>query len=66
MPAGARRRGELAQLDDLLDLDDADLAGHRHGRVEVARRQAEAQVAAGVGHAALTSDTSGTSERSIT
>ena len=40
---------QLAEFDDLLDLDDAELAGHRHRRVEVARRQVEAQVAAGVG-----------------
>src|SRR5690606_9539409 len=42
-------RVEVADLDDLLHLGDADLAGHGAGRVEVARRLAEHQVAGLVG-----------------
>src|SRR5580698_8857927 len=39
---------ELADLDELLDLDDRDLAGLRAQRVEVARRLAEHEVAPAV------------------
>src|SRR3546814_14143267 len=42
-------RVDGADLDDLFDLDDADLARHRAGRVEVARSLAEQQVAGLVG-----------------
>jgi hypothetical protein len=42
-------RVQLAGLDDLLHLDDADLAGHRRQRVEVARGLAKQQVAGLVG-----------------
>ena len=43
-------RRQLAQGHDFFDFGHANLAGHGHRRVEVARRQVEAQVAAGVGH----------------
>src|SRR3954469_22577737 len=36
---------ELADLDQFLDLGDADLGGARHHRIEVARRLAEDEVA---------------------
>ena len=50
MPGQVDRVGvDRAGLDDLLDLDDRDLAGHRHRRVEVARRAAEHEVAGLVG-----------------
>src|SRR5690606_21578737 len=42
-------RVDRADLDDLLDLGHADLAGHGAGRVEVARGLAEHQVAGRVG-----------------
>ena len=46
MPGRWMRVGvELARLDELLDLGDADPAGHRGERVEVARRLVEDQVA---------------------
>ena len=40
---------DRAGLDDLLDLDDRDLAGHRHRRIEVARGAAKDEVAGLVG-----------------
>src|SRR5256885_5117417 len=46
-------RCDLADLDHLFHFHDADLAGRGGGRVEVARRQAELQVAALVGPVGL-------------